>query len=252
MSKSEIKVLVLLSTYNGQNYLQQQLNSLIVQENVELFYLIRDDGSKDGTIEILKQFSIMAVNVELILGKNIGFANSFKELLILSYKYRETVNYFAFCDQDDIWLKNKLHVATNNLEKMSNTVPAMYCSNLFRIDKNNKQIGESYKRGNVIFSKGTSLVNSIAAGCTMVLNLKTIEMFTKHPPKYLAFHDLFIFQMCIFLGEVYYDDIPYIFYRQHDNNVLGDKNTIFLARWKNRLKIFPSFRNPHYREFTAI
>ena len=251
MADSNPKILILLSTYNGEKYLQQQLTSLRLQIGVDVYYLIRDDGSKDATIEILNHFSSMESNVELIFGNNIGFAYSFRELLILGNKYLDTVNYFAFCDQDDIWLKDKLYLATVQLKKMSSSIPGMYCSNLLLIDENLNSLGKAYQRGTVRFSKGNSLVESISTGCTMVFNRKTIETFNNYLPQNITFHDFFIYQMCIFFGEVYYDDVPHILYRQHRDNVIGGKKNTIIARWKHRFKLFSTLSSQHYREWAA-
>jgi glycosyltransferase involved in cell wall biosynthesis len=244
------KVLILLSTYNGENYLEEQLNSLSIQEGVEIHYLIRDDGSTDSTQDILKAFSSRNSAVELIFGKNIGCINSFSELLKLAGNYTQSFDYFAFCDQDDIWLKNKLFVAIQKLKKMSSNKPAMYCSNLYLIDEKGSNIGEMHKRGNVTFSKGRSLVESIATGCTVVFNKKVVETFLQYEPIYMTMHDLWVYHMCAFLGEVFYDDEPYILYRQHSNNVIGSKATL-ISRWKNRIKSFKTLSGQNYRESEA-
>lgn len=250
MINSTTKILILMSTYNGEKYLEQQLNSLSSQESIEKYYLIRDDGSKDATIEILNHFSSTESNVELIFGNNIGFTDSFRELLIHGNKYLDIVNYFAFCDQDDVWLKDKLYIASVQLKKMSSKLPAMYCSNLLLTDENMKPLGESRKPGSVKFSKGSSLVDSIAAGCTMVFNRKSLETFNNHQPLHMSYHDLFIYHICIFLGEVYYDDVPHILYRQHSNNVLGAKTT-FTSIWKHRFKSVQTLSSQHFRELEA-
>ncbi|WP_264566689.1 glycosyltransferase family 2 protein [Flavobacterium sp. N3904] len=244
------KILILLSTYNGENYLEEQLDSLCTQEGVEIHYLIRDDGSTDSTQDILKAFSSKNLTAELIFGKNIGCINSFTELLKLAGNYTHSFDYFAFCDQDDIWLKNKLFVAIQKLKKMSFSKPAMYCSNLYLIDEEGNSIGEMHKRGNVTFSKGRSLVESIATGCTVVFNRKVVDFFLQYQPSYMTMHDLWIFHMCAFLGEVFYDDVPHILYRQHSNNVIGSKATL-ISRWKNRMKSIKTLSNQHYRELEA-
>lgn len=239
-----------MSTYNGANFLQEQLNSLKLQEGVEVHYLIRDDGSKDNTKEILQSFSNNNSNVELILGENIGCVKSFAYLLKVANKYFDFIDFFAFCDQDDIWLKDKLYTATEKLRFFNLEKPTMYCSNLSLIDDKGICIGEKHKRGGVRFSKGSSLVESIATGCTMVFNKKAVEIFINYPPSYMTMHDLWVFHMCIFFGEVYYDDKPYILYRQHSNNVIGSKSTL-LSKWRSRMKSLKTLSSQNYRELEA-
>jgi glycosyltransferase involved in cell wall biosynthesis len=241
-----------MSTYNGEKYLQEQLDSLIALEGIELYLLIRDDGSTDATINIIKECSLFKNNesAELILGENIGCTYSFRELLISAKRYINIVEYFAFCDQDDIWLKNKLKIATNKLRKMSSDTPAMYCSNLTLIDENKKFIRELRKKGSVGYSKASSLVESIATGCTMVFNKTTITYFNRYLPTRMTIHDLWIYQMCLFLGEVFYDDNSYVLYRQHQNNEIGAKYS-FTKRWKSRYISIKTLPLQHFREMEA-
>ena len=89
------KVQVLLSTYNGEKYLKEQLDSIIAQKGVDVHILARDDGSKDDTIKILEGYE----NIDIIKGSNIGVCKSFFELINKSGEY----DYYSFADQDDVW-----------------------------------------------------------------------------------------------------------------------------------------------------
>ena len=127
------KVLVLLSTYNGEKYLREQLDSVLSQEGVDVSLLIRDDGSKDGTINILKEYSAK-LNVDYYEGANRGPSESFHDLLLHAQGY----DYYAFCDQDDDWHKDKLRTAVERLEQMNQEAPILYCCNLNVVDENLK------------------------------------------------------------------------------------------------------------------
>ena len=94
------KILILMSTYNGEKYLSEQLNSLLLQENVNIKILIRDDGSTDNTHKILNFYSSNYPNISWYTGENKGPALSFMDLL---FNAPES-DYYAFCDQDDVWL----------------------------------------------------------------------------------------------------------------------------------------------------
>lgn len=119
-------VCVLLSTYNGEKYLEEQLNSLIKQEDVELRILVRDDGSKDRTHEILDKWQKRG-HINWYEGKNKGAAQSFMDLI---YNAPEA-DYYAFCDQDDVWLPEKLKVAIDKIRESNEAMPCMYISSTF-------------------------------------------------------------------------------------------------------------------------
>lgn len=95
-----MKVIVLMSTYNGEKYLKEQIDSILNQVKVEVFLMIRDDGSSDNTIAILKEYERQNRNIKIIKGKNIGVGNSFMQLLYNSAE----AEYYAFADQDDVWV----------------------------------------------------------------------------------------------------------------------------------------------------
>ena len=249
-NSKKYKVLILLSTYNGDKYLKRQLESLPAQKGVEMYYLVRDDGSTDNTIKILEEFSRQELNVELILGNNVGCIKSFESLLIRAKDYLCRIDYFSFCDQDDFWLPDKLMVATNKLAENSKDCPQMYCSNLTLVNEKEAYIG-LMKSGSVVKpSKSKSLVENIATGCTMVFNGKVIEFFNSYKPSYMTMHDLWVFHMCIFLGEVYYDNHSYILYRQHSTNVIGAKVNI-VDILKAKINSIKTLANQHFREKQA-
>ena len=107
------KVLILLSTYNGEKYLEEQLNTILNQttEEISVSIIIRDDGSSDNTIKIINKYINDYDCIKLIKGKNLGPALSFRELINLA---DETYSFYAFADQDDIWVKGKIEAAVEN------------------------------------------------------------------------------------------------------------------------------------------
>ena len=115
------KVAVVLSTYNGEKYVRDQLDSILNQtyKNIEIF--VRDDGSKDSTVDIIKEYQKKNKNIKLVIGENLGFIKSFYTLLELSEGYE----YYSFADQDDYWENNKLELLINELEKTDITKPCL-------------------------------------------------------------------------------------------------------------------------------
>lgn len=203
------EVTVLLSTYNGEKYLVEQLNSILHQENVEINIFARDDSSTDLTINILNKY-----NIRYYRGNNIGAKNSFFDLI---KKVPLNTEYYAFSDQDDIWLKDKLFIAIQKLEKTINVPSVYFCERKLLIgdaEKNVTCCNESIKFPNVFFK-------SVAAGCTIVLNKKMMLLLKQYTPLYAAMHDSWIIILASLFGNVIYDKRPHILYRIHDNNVVG-------------------------------
>ena len=106
------KVTILMSTYNGEKYLEEQIDSLLNQTYKNISILIRDDGSKDNTVHIIKEKKKSNDNITLIEGKNVGFIKSFLELINLA----EKSDYYAYCDQDDVWMEEKIQRAVEFFE----------------------------------------------------------------------------------------------------------------------------------------
>ena len=213
------KVLVMLSTYNGVLYLEEQLASILAQKGVEVFLRVRDDGSTDQTVEILQEWARRNPNIVWSAGKNKGWAASFMDLVYESGEY----DYYAFADQDDIWLPDKLSHAVAQLKKMPEG-PQLYFSNI-RLWKNGRDIG-MWKSPSLRFDKYTSMVQCVATGNTMVFNseLCTLLCEERRPSAVLA-HDYWVFQVAVLLGNVVYDSGSCILYRQHGKNEVGaDRN----------------------------
>ncbi len=231
------KVQVLLSTYNGEKYLEEQIKSILKQENVEISILIRDDGSKDRTIEILKELSENYNNIAYYEGENLGPARSFMELVDKSNK----TDYYAFADQDDIWMPKKLISAIEKIENNSKDLetPTLYLSSLEIVDENLNFIENKLVSGNFTFEG--AMIKNFATGCTMVFNEKLCDIIRMYKPKYIIMHDSWITRVCYAIGgNVIIDEKTYIKYRQHGDNVLGYKDE-GIQKLKKQFKI--AFKN---------
>jgi len=219
------KVLVLMSSYNGEKYIQEQLDSLYSQKGVEVNVLVRDDGSTDNTQNILEENS-RNYNIKWYKGEHIGIQSSFFDLMKKGSKLNYL--YYAFCDQDDTWDDDKLKVAIaciGNTEK-----PSLYYSGQ-RLVNEKLQFIESH-----ILNKKRSLktrfVLSDFAGCTGVFNKSLINEIVNFEPDYMIMHDTWILRVCIAIGgNVIVDPSARINYRQHKNNELGLKHN-FLSTIK--------------------
>ena len=232
------KVLVLLSTYNGELYIESQLNSILLQKDVDVFLLIRDDGSSDKTLCIIKSyFDAYPSKIFVEEGKNVGCAKSFRLLMELALsicKNKICVDFFAFCDQDDIWKPEKLKIAVNRLSLYDETKPVLFFSEYQKIDSKGNEL-TTYK--NVFkLSFGEALVMNPSVGCTQVFNRKLLVDALKVNPPFLVLHDWWIYIVCLALsGNVVYEKQPLVLYRQHERNVIGSKNISRLQKLKNWL-----------------
>ena len=172
------KVLVLMATYNGEKYLQEQLDSLYKQQGVEIEILVRDDGSTDSTTKILEENSI-AHNLVWYQGEHKNVSKGFYELM--KKGARQKCDFFAFCDQDDVWDFNKLIIAVNKIRNIKG--PALYYSGQRLVDENLSFI-ENHKL-NKNRSLKTRFILSDFAGCTGVFNKLLIDEIIKYEPNYM-------------------------------------------------------------------
>lgn len=219
-------ICVLLSTFNGENFLFEQLESLRKQEGVELKILVRDDGSTDSTLEIIKRWQTENPElIDLVEGKNVGFALSFSNLLQMARDKYPNAEYYAFCDQDDVWLPNKLYEAVTVLQKKvtqdSLTKPICYASNLIVVDAGLNVIKRSLYDEVDTLTKLQGLLADYCTGCTMVFNKRSIELYLDYQHNFLKYHDKLLGMICLFLGEFIYDSRSFINYRKHENNQIG-------------------------------
>ena len=227
------KVLVLMSTYNGEQYLKEQLDSILRQKNVDVSILIRDDGSVDNTIEIIKAYQSKYSKIELYCEKNVGYAKSFWNLV---QKAKLDFDFYAFCDQDDIWLEDKMFAATKMIdENKKNNEAVLYTSRVIAINNGKEIINENTFNTNRVMNIYESLQRSFIPGCVFVFNKEAIKLLKKYDG-FMESHDWAAYCIINILGKVVYDDNSYIHYRIHGNNAIGIE-----SKWsvlKKRIKRF--------------
>lgn len=234
------KVQVLLSSYNGEKFISEQIDSILEQKDVEVKILIRDDGSSDSTLDIIAKYH--NDNIEVIKANNVGATKSFFELIRLA----GDADYYAFSDQDDVWLDYKLSAAVNKLKDHDN-IPAVYCSNTLLVDSNLNLIKKENKKPKI--SLESALIKNYATGCTVVFNKELMKFLKMNTNVDVPYHDWWVNLVALSIGGVsIFDDNAYIKYRQHGNNVVGGSGSFWL-KWKSRLKRF--FGVPFGRDVTA-
>lgn len=214
------KVQVLMSTYNGEKYIKEQLMSILSQKNLLVDCLIRDDGSNDGTVNIINSFMNEYKNITLIEGINIGYMASFLSLVKLSGDYE----YYAFADQDDLWYEDKLERAVGQIDRSKYDGCIMYCSNAKIVDENLVYINNFHSASyipNYIYE--SKILNSGALGCSIVINKKLRDMLMLWKSLRNYPHDYLLTTICLYIGKVIYDKTPSLLYRQHRYNTSGGK-----------------------------
>ncbi len=221
-------IYVLLSTYNGEKYLEEQLESLIAQKDVDFKILVRDDGSTDSTHKILNAWQEKSL-LTWYTGKNLGAARSFFDLV----QKAPDADYYAFCDQDDVWLPEKLSRAVQVLSDMDNLRPSLYCSGYMVVDKYLNEIRTNI-RTDVHLTTPSVLLESFVPGCVMVFNRRLKGIVKTNIPECTIYHDRWIFLSAFFCANIRYDEVANIKYRQHENNVIGvTKGSNLKTLWTN-------------------
>jgi glycosyltransferase involved in cell wall biosynthesis len=211
------RVAVLVSTYNGEAFLRQQMQSLLDQTGVEIEVFARDDGSSDETRSRLAEFTGRWPRLaDVPAGPNLGPAQSFLCLLTAA---PGDFDAYAFCDQDDVWAPDKLARAVRLLA-VGGDRPALYCSQVDLVDADLKPLGPGPARRDVRFEH--LLFENIAFGATVVMNRAAVALIRARPPKSgAAMHDWWCALVVSALGEIVYDPEARLKYRQHGANTVG-------------------------------
>lgn len=213
------KILVLMSTYNGEKYLSQQIDSILNQDcEHEIKLRIRDDGSSDNTVNIIKKYiAKYSGKIELKQGENIGSNASFFDLIHEASGF----DYYSISDQDDVWLSNKIKVAIEWLEKENQEIPLLYASTSFLVHDDLKPYGTTRKKIRE-FSIFNTIIQNICPGHTQVYNNELLNLLKKDIDTKLVYvYDSWITNIAMLYGKILFNNESYTYYRQHKANVLG-------------------------------
>lgn len=252
MQKQEkSSILVLLSTYNGETYLEEQINSILMQKGCQVKLLIRDDGSTDATKEILREYQqgpYQDYFFPVLEGRNIGAARSFFELFreAASFQYE----YYALADQDDIWFPDKLYRAVSLIrqeETKKRGQPVVYCSAKQLVDAKLQPLKAAVQYPNITTSFGNALVENMCTGCTCVVNRELMQILKKGIPEFTIMHDFWIYLVGTCFGRVIYDKEARILYRQHERNKIGAASSL-LKNYERRIRNFHQHRGQLSRQ----
>ena len=210
------KVLVLMATHNGEKYIEDQLLSILNQKNVDVDILVSDDNSCDTTIEIIKKY-LYTNKIKITSGVFGSPQKNFYNLINVA----DGINYdyYAFSDQDDVWIEDKLENAISKLSEEKNEF-LFYSCNSLPVDENLNSLNSKYKTKLVdAFSK--SLICSNTQGATMVINRKLLNLLKGKESQTKIMHDVWIHKTTLLIGgKVLFDSSVGLYYRIHSNNVV--------------------------------
>jgi rhamnosyltransferase len=217
-NQQQPKVNVLLSTYNGEKFLTEQIDSILDQSDVLVQLFVRDDGSRDSTSAILKTY-LNRPNIHINLEANVGWKKSFTHLL-QNVSYEPTA-YYAFADQDDVWQSDKLISAVQLLASHDHE-PAVYHGNVAIVDGNmhfqQNRFGTDFQP-NSHFPE--AYFDGLGVGATMVFNAPMMKLIQTYQPKQATNHDALVMALGNMFGTVVFDSTAHILYRRHDGTATG-------------------------------
>ena len=237
------KLAIVMSTYNGQTFLEEQINSILNQTFSDFTLYIRDDGSSDDTVSIIEGLAAMDSRIRLVKdgssasNKNIGFGASFSTAAAFALDDDLDFSYLAFCDQDDVWEAGKLQAAVDKLADVDSEIPALFASNYYICDEF-LNISGTFSDANPM--NGVTFQNmffeGVFPGFTIVINRHLAKLaFLNDCSKDIYYHDKWVSLIALGLGgNIIYDSTPLAKYRRH-SSAASSTNLGAMAKIKWRI-----------------
>lgn len=245
------QIAILMSTYNGSLYLSQQIDSLYAQTAIDQMDIyVRDDGSSDETIKLLKSYQTSCDNLFVIEGENCGTVRSFFELM----KEVNGYPFYAFCDQDDIWKPEKIASALKHIQDENQDVPLLYGCYSTLVDKDLNELGTTQKsvRGPAFEN---AIVQNYFPGHNEVMNQALKDrMIEATQYQWIVVHDYWAYLIASAFGKAIFENESHAYYRQHGTNVIGYEsgwNAWIKARYiryKNKAAKNISIQNKYFKQ----
>ena len=246
---------ILLATYNGEKYLREQLDSLLSQTYKDIRIIIHDDGSYDGTVNVIKEYRDSFRSKIVYIEDEVSFGDpgrNFAFLLGLSKG-----DYVMFCDQDDVWDKDKVRLMLGAMKaaekKYDNTLPLVVFSDYEVVDENlnpldvnekNLEVAKHYTTFNRL------IVQNYVTGCTMIINRRAADMFGEYDER-MDMHDWWIALYTSAIGKVVHFPKKLMLYRQHSGNEVGAKD-VKSFRYRLLKLLDPATRNAKNDAYDAM
>ena len=240
--KPQCRIDILLATYNGERFVERQIESVLDQMDDRCRLLIRDDGSSDGTLSLVRQFVARQPGRIVLLddgGPRLGACGSFGRLLEHS-----DADYVVLCDQDDVWLPGRISKPLERIQAVERELgagtPVLAHTDLVVVDENLRTIAPSFwSYSNIDPYRGSGLnrllVQNVVTGCATVLN-RALARLASPIPKGAPMHDWWLALVAAAFGRIEAVSEPTVLYRQHSDNRLGatcyDWQYVFHRAWE--------------------
>lgn len=218
--KERAQIAVLMATYNGALFLKEQVESILAQTHSDWCLTVSDDGSTDATLDIVRRYQKVNLGrITLVQGPHQDFAANF---LSLAMNAKRDVDYYAWSDQDDVWLPDKLERAVKAMMPLGQDEPALYCGRTVLVDVDNREYGLSPMMDRLPPSFANALVQCLGGGNTMVFNRPARALIAGGYGHKVPSHDWWAYMIVSGSGgRVIYDPTPILRYRQTGNNAMG-------------------------------
>lgn len=219
LEKRTPQVEILMSSYNGERYIEEQIESIMKQKDIDIHLSVRDDGSSDGTVAIIRSLSeTYPGKISLYTGENIGYRKSFLKLL----KVAADADYYGFSDQDDYWLEDKCLKGVETLKKLDTDI-ALYATGVILTDENLNITGKT-DSWNMPLTVESYFTRQRLAGCTYLFTKKLLELSKQYsnlklPNEQMPDHDFVVGSIAFACGKVCLDKEPHIYHRRHSGSV---------------------------------
>lgn len=258
---NKTKIAILLATYNGLPYIREQIESLMNQTYQDWHLYIHDDESCDGTVEVLQEYKKKYPNkISIVDGGRTGSAKN--NFLYLLNQVESSI--YMFCDQDDVWLSNKIETEINAFEETEvGDCPVLVFTDLKIVNESLQTIAESlWKYYNLCtenIKMESLIIQNVITGCTMLINKKMRDMMISyHEIDNVPMHDKWAAMIALQFGKIVRVNEQMILYRQHEYNSVGAKKSfgfyyiVSKLRKLSELKIQYSFTRRQAQEFCRV
>jgi len=234
------KTAILLATYNGEKYIREQIDSILAQTDTDWVLYIHDDGSKDQTMEVIKEYvEKYPEQIIVVEGAPTGGAKSNFFYLF----HQVEAPFYMCCDQDDVWLPEKIEITRKEMENLirgDEDKPALVFTELCVVDGELNVIAENMRDYQGLDCKNVRLnrvlIQNVVTGCTMMVNHVLRDELTKITEYTdVLMHDWWATLVAVRFGKVSFIEQPTILYRQHGNNGVGASNANSLMYQMKRM-----------------
>lgn len=236
-------IYIAMATYNGEKFIKQQLDSILNQTYKDWYLYVSDDCSTDNTLTILKEYQSLYPEKIKVISNDIPSKSAENNFFNLILSLDKNCDYVALCDQDDVWLENKLELTFYKMCELENKYgkekPILVHTDLKVVDENLNVLSNSFFEFQNISPERTLLRNLLIqnniTGCTTMINNSLLNLINSKP-KECTMHDWWIGLIACCFGYIGYIKTPTMLYRQHSNNQVGAKDAKSVEFISHKLK----------------